>query len=73
MEQKTLEELREHAHYVREQYRAGLISRGEAKEQLSEYIVAFDAKCKEIADKYGQKPKKFNLGEFLRSKFNGNN
>jgi len=70
MGQKTLEELREHAHYVREQYRAGLINRGKAKDLLEEYIEAFDKKAKDIAEKYGQRPKKFNLGEFLRSKFN---
>ena len=70
MDKQKFEKLRQDAHYIREEYRAGLINRGQAKERLAEYIEAYEEKTKEIAKKYGQKPKKFNLGEFLRSKFN---
>ena len=60
------EELKQKAHEVKERYLSGLITRGEAKEQLKDYIEWYNSKAIELAEKYNQKPKKFNLGEFLR-------
>lgn len=60
------EELKQNAQEIKERYLSGLLSRGEAKEQLKEYIEWYNTKAVELAEKYNQKPKKFNIGEFLR-------
>ena len=55
MESKTLREKAEHA---RELYRAGQITREEARESIDPYLEACNVKAKELAKKYGIKPKK---------------
>lgn len=62
----TNEQLKEHAQEIKERYLSGQLTRGEVKEELKEYIDYYNKKAVELAEKYNQKPKKFNLGEFLR-------
>ena len=52
---------------IRAQYLAGDITYGETKARLAGYIQLFNRVSEEIAAKYGQKPQKIRVGEFLRS------
>ena len=47
-------------------YRLGAITREEAAERIKPYADAFNAKSKEIAKKYHQKPGRFSLAAYLR-------
>lgn len=47
-------------------YNAGVITREEAAEMIEPYKNLFNQKSKELAKKYGMKPKKFSLAAFLR-------
>lgn len=58
--------LKEQAEKGRALYRTGQISRNEAVEMVAPYINAFNAKSKEIAKKYGQRPKLINFAGFVR-------
>lgn len=51
---------------ARSLYRMGQISRQEAKKEIAPYAAAFDAKSRELAEKYGQRPKLFSLAAYLR-------
>lgn len=59
-------ELREQAERTRFLYRTGEISKKEAKEMIKEYEDLFNAKAKEIAKKYNQKPRKFSFEAYMR-------
>lgn len=52
-----------HARYL---YRLGKISRREALEMMADYIEEFDAKSRELAKKYGVRPKLFKFEAFCR-------
>lgn len=54
---------------VRDKWLAGEITYGEAKVQLKEFIDTYNCISEEIASKYGQKPKKFRVGDFLKYGF----
>jgi hypothetical protein len=60
------DELRMEAEQARAEYRKGLISREEAKKRIDPFRVAFEAKAKELAKKYGVRPQKFSLTAYLR-------
>lgn len=47
-------------------YKANEITREEAKKRLKEFEQYFNAKSKEIANKYGLKPKLFSFNSFMR-------
>lgn len=52
--------------HARNQYRLGNITKAEAMEMMDEYISEFNAKAKQIAKKYNQRPKLFNFAAFMR-------
>ena len=62
----TNEELRMEAEQARAEYRRGLITREEAKKRIDPFKVAFEAKSKELAKKYGLRAQKFSLTAYLR-------
>ena len=47
-------------------YRAGAISRKEARERIIPYEEYYNKKVVEIARKYHQKPNRFNFNAFMR-------
>lgn len=59
-------ELYELAQEVRALYRAGFISREEAKKRIKPYQEHFDKVSKEKAKKYNMRPMKFNFIAFMR-------
>lgn len=59
-------ELYEKAQQVRLLYRAGLITREEAKEQIKPYEDYYNSKVVAIAKKYNRKPVKFSFNAFMR-------
>lgn len=61
-----MEELKNRAFDARESYKSGLITREEAKDDIKPYIDVFNKRSKEIAKKYGMKPKTITLAGFLR-------
>lgn len=61
-----LMQLKEQAEKGKALYRTGQISRNEAVEMVAPYINAFNAKSKEIAKKYNQRPKLINFAGFVR-------
>lgn len=65
---KTIEvdEIKEKAFRARAMYRAGKITRAEALEEMEDYIELFDARSREIAKKYGQRPRLFSFAAFMR-------
>lgn len=58
--------LKERADKARSLYRSNLINREEAIEQIEPFIQAYNKKSKEIAKKYGQRPKTISIISFLR-------
>lgn len=60
---KTLKEI---AEYNRELYRAGQISREEAKAKIEPYLDECNNKGKELSKKYGQKFKKMEFMSYVR-------
>ena len=63
------EALQAHAKATRDRFRRGEITFDEAKKELKPFTDAFNAKAAEIAAKYNRRPKKLNVGEFLRVGF----
>jgi polyhydroxyalkanoate synthesis regulator phasin len=61
-----LDNLKETAEKGRILYNRGEISREEAKEYIMPYINACNEKSKEIAKKYGMKPKTISFGQYMR-------
>lgn len=61
-----LEQIKEQAFIARDSYKAGFISREEAKRLIMPYINAFNDKSKEIAKKYNMKPKTISFIGFCR-------
>jgi hypothetical protein len=60
------ETLRSVAEYNRELYRAGQITREEAKEKIMPYIDYCNEKAKELAKKFNQKPRKMDFISYVR-------
>lgn len=58
--------LKENADKARMLYRSNLISREEAVKDIQPFIETFNAKSKEIAKKYNQRPKTISVISFLR-------
>ena len=54
---KAIEEMKDRADLARSLYRGGQISRIEAEEEIRPYAEAFNAKSRELAKKYGQRPR----------------
>lgn len=52
--------------WARDMYRAGQITRGEAQRRMAAYKSECNAKSREIARKYGMRPKLFNFTAFCR-------
>lgn len=61
-----MEEIKVKAFEAKESYRAGFITREEAKELITPYIEAFNNKSREIARKYGMKAKTITFAGFVR-------
>ena len=51
---------------IKEEYRAGIITRDEAKERIKPYADAFNKKSKELAKKYNVRAQKFSFNAFMR-------
>ena len=60
------DELRSVAEYSRELYRAGQITREEAKEKIMPYLDHCNERAKELAKKFNQKPKKMDFISYVR-------
>lgn len=60
------DELRMQAEQARAEYRRGMITREEAKKRIDPFKVAFEAKSKDLAKKYGLRAQKFSLTAYLR-------
>ena len=52
--------------HARNLYRLGRISKREAMELMADYIEEFNSKARELAEKYGQRPKLFRFEAFCR-------
>ena len=52
--------------HARNQYRIGAMSKKEAMDFMADYIEEFNTKAREIARKYGQRPKLFSFAAFVR-------
>lgn len=52
--------------HARALYRAGRLSKREAMEMMASYIEEFNAKSRELARKYGVRPKLFSFASFCR-------
>lgn len=63
---KEIETLKMKADGARSLYRCGRITRKEAMEDIQPYADAFNEKSKEIAKKYGMRPKLFSVASYLR-------
>lgn len=61
-----MEQLKAHAEQGRALYRRGEITRKQAQDMCKPYIDAFNARSKEIAKKYNQRPKTINFAGFVR-------
>lgn len=60
------EKLKRYSEDVRLLYLSGKITRGEAKEELKEFVEFYNETSKKIAKKYGMKPHKFCFAAFMR-------
>ncbi len=58
--------LRQEAEQAKIAYKCNLITRNEAMKKIEPFITAYNEKSKEIAKKYGQRPKTINATSFLR-------
>lgn len=47
-------------------YRLGKITQEEAKKRIAPYAELFNSKSRELAKKYGQRPKLFSFAGFMR-------
>lgn len=63
---ENIKELKTLAEIARANYRANIITREEAKEQIMPYIDAVNARSKELAKKYNQRPKLVNFSSYVR-------
>lgn len=61
-----MEYLKRTAFDGRSQYKAGIITREEAKELIMPYIKEFNKKATEIAKKYNMRAKKISFAQFVR-------
>lgn len=61
-----MEKAKQAAFEARMLYKTGRITREEAKEMTAEYATIFNAKSRELARKYGQRPKLFSFAAFMR-------
>lgn len=52
--------------WARDMYRAGQITKAEAKRRMASYESEFNAKSREIARKHGMRPRLFNFSAFCR-------
>lgn len=52
--------------HARNQYRLGNMSKADALYMMGDYIAEFNAKAREIAVKYGMRPKLFSFTAFVR-------
>lgn len=57
---------RDRAMAARSMYRAGRIGRSEAAEMMADYAREFNGKSRELACKYGVRPKLFSFEAFCR-------
>lgn len=57
---------KENAFKARILYNNGFITRAEAEKMIEPYKNKFNETSKALAEKYGQRPKLFNLASFLR-------
>jgi len=64
-----VEKIKVQAMETRELYLAGAIDYKEAQKRLKPYRDWYNQRSAEIAAKYGQKPKRFNFGEFMKGRF----
>lgn len=63
---KEIEALKVRADGARSLYRCGQITRKEAEAEIKPYADEFNRKSREIAKKYGQRPRLFSLASYLR-------
>lgn len=61
-----MEEIKARAFEARDSYRAGFITRNEAKEMIMPYIKLCNEKSKQIAKKYNMKPRYISFFGFIR-------
>lgn len=61
-----INEIKAQAEIGKFEYKTGLINREEAKEKIQPFIDAFNAKSKEVAKKYNQRPRLITLASYLR-------
>lgn len=54
------------AQRVKFNYQRKLITREQAEKALQPYVEAFNTKARELAKKYGVRPKLFNFSAFMR-------
>lgn len=47
-------------------YKRGAITKSQAMEMMADYIAEFNAKSREVAKKYNQRPKLFRFEAFVR-------
>jgi hypothetical protein len=59
-------DLKQQAYEAKVLYNSGQITREEAKKRIQPYLDQVNAKAKEIAVKYNQKPKKVEFGYYVR-------
>lgn len=52
--------------HARNLYRLGRITKAEAMELMADYVEEFNQKARELARKYGQRPKLFRFEAFCR-------
>lgn len=52
--------------HARNQYRIGAMTKAQAVDFMSGYIEDFNTKAREIARKYGQRPRLFSFASFVR-------
>lgn len=63
---REIEELKMRADGARSLYRTGQITRKEALADIQPYADAFNNKSRELAKKYGQRPRLFSVASYLR-------
>lgn len=63
------ENLRQEALGIKNLYLSGQIDYKEAQKRIKPYRDWFNERSAEIANKYNQKPKRFNFGEFMKGRF----
>ena len=61
-----MEEIKARAFEARDSYRAGFITRDEAKEMIMPFIKLYNEKSKQIAKKYNMKPRYISFVGFIR-------